>query len=246
MLISELVCFQSLLLKQHDNESTNTLNRNSKVFKRWWVSTSRIDGWSRGSLAFFSLSSLVILLWAIGELVGTSSGERYGSIGLSLMSILINMMVFAGMMYFFSQGADNFLSKRGDLVDNGSEETDSWLPSCVRNLMLKVMGSSQDARAFSPERLKNSNEWQGRVHHIQSKIDQLAHDTFEHSLRQAQDLEQLVANTEARLKSEMVALDQRVESLSTCLLFEIRQLHESTLSRLQSGSTLRRSGDHED
>lgn len=246
MLIAELVCFQSLLHKNPDNGESIQL-RNSKGFDKWWNSAERVSGWSSGSLAFFCLSSLVILLWAVGEMAGSFSGERHGSVAFSLLSILINIIVFSGMMVFLSQGADNFVSKRGDLFETNSIDTEgSWLPSCLQKCMLRVMGSSQDSRSFG-ERGKNGDEWLGRVHHIQSKIDELGLKQAQESLKQAQELEQLVAASELRLKTEMVALDQRVESMSTCLLVELRQLHEATTSQIQSALANRhRSGEHED
>ena len=232
MLIAELVCFQSLLLKNRDNAQL----RNSQVFNKWWNATSRFDGWSRGSIAFFGLSSLVIFLWAIGELAGSLSGEKYGSVGISLLSILINILVFSGMMVFLSRGADSFGSKEEDLIGNTSSSESSWLPSFLQQCMLRVMGSSQNSRSFR-ERDKKSDDWQGRVHHIQSKIDQLGQDCYDHSVKQAQELETMVGSTELRLKADMAALDQRVESMTTCLLLEIRQLHEATLNHMKNIST---------
>lgn len=251
MLIAELVCFQSLLRKK-PNSGENIQLRNSKVFNKWWTGASRVSGWSRGSLAFFGLSSLVIVFWAIGELAGSLSGERYGSVGMSLWSILVNIVVFAVMMVFLSQEAENFISKPGDLVQTDSSDTTdtdtegSCLPSCLRKCMLRVMGSSQDSRSVR-EREKNGDEWQGRVHHLQSKIDKMGQDAHDLSVKQAHDLEQLVAASELRLKTEMAALDQRVESMSTCLLFEVRQMQEATLDQIQFALSRRqRTGEHAD
>lgn len=152
-------------------------------------------------------------------------------------SILINITLFAFIVLFLSRGSENITSKRGDLVPAESNITDnSGLPPFLQRLMLRVMGSSQDTWNLfreSEQKEDSTDEWRGRVHHLQSRIDQLMQESAKSSFKQTQALEQMVANTEMRLKSDMTTVDQNVSSLKADLLLEIKQNQEASLIQMQ-------------
>jgi len=256
MLVAELVCFQNLLRKTSDTDSfadgsTTTIGNSSqsnKVFDKWWAGRSCAKGWSRGSVLFFALSSLVILFWIIGEMLGYFSGERYGNVAVSMGSILINIVVFAAIMAFLSRGADSITlsaskraSNNGGLVQtNSSDSTESStvrLPAFLRNLILRIMGSSQDNWSFNFIRSgrdpsRDQNEWRGRVHYLESRLEQMTKDSYTRSAKQLQSLEQLVAATEQRLKLEMAGVDQRVGGIKLDLLLEFKRSQEEVLQQI--------------
>jgi hypothetical protein len=190
-------------------------------------------------MLFFGLSFMVVLFWAVGEVVGYASGERHGNVLLSVGSILINITLFAAIMLFLSRGSENITSKRGDLVPAESNITDnSGLPPFMQRLMLRMMGSSQDTWALFTEKEQNddsaADEWRGRVHHLQSRMDQVMKESAKNSTKQTQALEQLVASTERRLKSDMTTVDQNVNNMKAELLLEMKQSQEDTLLQIQA------------
>ena len=241
MLIAELVSFQNLLRKTGDAVdpvNQQNLSPNSSTYHKWWAGQSFARNWSRGSILFFGLSSMVVMFWAIGEIAGYISGERYSNVLLSVGSILINMTLFAAIMLFLSRGSENISSKRGDLIPAESNITDnSGLPLFMQRLMLRIMGSSQDSWNLFREGDQHENtatdEWRGRVHHLQSRMDHLVQESAKNSTKQTQALEQLVANTEMRLKSDMTNMDNSVTTLKAELLLEMKKSQTETLNQMQ-------------
>ncbi|CAB9503043.1 Potassium ion channel Yvc1 [Seminavis robusta] len=237
MLIAEIVCFQNLLRKI-PNDGSQLVHQKEKPSlssDRWWWLKSCAQGWSRGSLVFFGLSSMVVVFWAFGEMAGYFSGDqRYGNVAVSMASVLVNVFVFAAMMAFLSQGAQTISSRRSqmDIGDTAAERKGGFLVR-VQSMILRVMGSSQDSWTRKKQDDKKEHEWRGRVHHLQSRIDKMAQEANERSVAQAQGIEQMVAVTELRLKKDISELSDRLEYLHSGCMSDLKQTQEEALKQIQ-------------
>ena len=244
MFVAEIGCLQNLLRKtpsQADSSSASALyTSNPKVFDKWWSNAPACaKGWSRGSVIFFCLSSAVILCWIIGELAGYASGERHGNIAMSMASVLANAVLFACMMGFLSHhGAQetDCASMRSSLSSpmQSTDSDRSGVPTSIQNLLLRIMGSSDDSWNHVRKRnQKQESMWQGRVHFIQSQMEQRAQEARELAAKQTQALEKLVTATELRLKNDMADVEHEVGDLKADLLKEMRESQAEMLRQIQ-------------
>ena len=249
MLVAEIGCFQNLLRKTHQDDGISRLDStsNPKVFDKWWSDVPAFArGWSRGSIIFFCLSSLVVLFWAVGEMAGHISGERHGNLIISIVSLLANVALFAAMMLFLSHhgksenSSVSLESNISSVESNDSEQTGlpaylHKVPSYLQKLLLRLMGSSQDSwNHVRKKDQKQENMWRGRVHHLQSQMDQRAQEARDLAIKQSQALEQLVAATELRLKTEMAGVDHRVGDLKSDLLQEMKLSQDEMLKQIKT------------
>lgn len=105
MLIAELASFQNLLRKDTRKEG----DAPESIYSQWWYGTfgSGNQRWSRGSVVFFLLSALVVLVWFIAETVGYFRGRRIGNYIFSLCSILVNVILYCFIVAMLSSGASS-------------------------------------------------------------------------------------------------------------------------------------------
>lgn len=116
MMAAALVSFQNLLrrsIPQGGPSSSSPIHVGGPLYATWWSSESWVRCWSRESVVFFSLASLVALVWTIGELVGYLTGALEGNVWLSFGSICVNVTLFVGIMMFLASGAS----------ENGKEDS---------------------------------------------------------------------------------------------------------------------------
>jgi hypothetical protein len=129
MLIAELVSFQNLLRQAHvtgqqtafenssatvDTRETNEHQRSRCCFRCWLPANGPCQNllchpteWYHGSVIFVRASTMVVVGWTLGEIIGFFVSERrHGNILMSLASILVNILVFAGMMVFLQNRLD--------------------------------------------------------------------------------------------------------------------------------------------
>jgi hypothetical protein len=239
MLVAELVCFQNLLRKNPagENREVCIVPKANASWSRWRLVAK---GWSNGSVVFFCLSSLVVVVWAAGEMAGHFSGDqRYGNSAVSLMSILVNVLVFAAMMAFLSFGAAGNAMSSSQRSSIGLQSTSSVVENQtgwarrVQRTMLGFMGSSQGSWERKRGQ-KGGNEWRGRVHHLQSKIDKMRQESNERSQMQAQAAATDLAATELRLRNEFAEVTDQLASLQSNLLLDMKQSQERALNQIQS------------
>jgi hypothetical protein len=238
MLVAELVCFQNLLHKSSAGEDIE-LCTVSKASTSWSRCRLVAKGWSHGSVVFFCLSSLVVVVWAVGEMAGYCSGDqRYGNAAVSLMSILVNIFVFAAMMAFLSFGASgNAMSSSRQCstslqsMTSDVEKHSGWV-SRVQGTMLGFMGSSQGSWERKRGQ-KRESEWRGRVHYLQSKLDKMGQESNERSQRHAQVASSELAATELRLRNEFAEMTERLASLQNDRLLEMKQSQDLVMNQIQ-------------
>lgn len=169
MLVAELVSFQNLLRMKSDSATFSI----RKVLGQWRADGIWTNGLSHGSTCFFLLSLIVVIAWVIGEVVGHFIFNREGLFVASLLSVVVNVVLFACIVWFLSNG------KATTTTDN-----------IIQRMMRAVLGSSQEDGT-------NFGEWRGRVHYLEREMWRIA------SLQQSQQMEAMescVAATELRLR----------------------------------------------
>lgn len=105
MLIAELGSFQHLL--RTDSRKDGDAPEN--IYSKWWYGAFGFGNQrcSRGSAIFFFLSGLIVLIWFVAETAGYFTGKRVGNYAFSLCSILVNVLLFLGIVALLSNGASS-------------------------------------------------------------------------------------------------------------------------------------------
>jgi hypothetical protein len=183
MMIAELVSFQNLLRRSGDRRVSA-----SRVYKSWWSSDDWYQGWSRGSIIFLTMSSVVILVWVLGELIGYFTGPGYGSIVLSLASVFINVALFVGIMLVLStSGASDAFDEKGVLSD------DVGWRGVPQRIMLCVLGSSGGSLSAGVYH----DSWNGRLLFLRDELKRISDETK--------------TDTDAKIKALEIALCEHID-----------------------------------
>lgn len=198
MILAELISFQNLLRKDNNQIKCEDSDRNT--FRKLWM-RQRSRGWSKGSLIFFGLSLVTLLIWFIGEMVGFAAGEDYGTIAFSLGSILVNVGVLVIMMTFLSQGTSGMTGASSDNDSSGrSSCTSCWYRNSIQKCMVRLLGTSEGS-SFDQD--QDSCAWRGRAVYIQREMTRIT----------TESKTQIKAETKAlegQIYNEMEALERRV------------------------------------
>jgi hypothetical protein len=242
MMIAELVSFQNLMRRsgQPDQAASSSLGQ---LYTTWWSSDySWARGWSRGSVVFFTLSSLVMVSWTIGEVVGYLVGARYGNISMSLGSVCVNVGLLCGIMLFLSTGASDGNNSKGGTDENDSKQhsklCDEWYGRYFQNTMVRLLGSSGGkARLNGTEHM-----WQGRLHFLRNEMLRISNETKKGRNNMMRSLESMIQQSEARVRNEVVAVETSLNDLSRErreMNEQLQQLHGMISELLK---TVRRTG----
>ncbi|GKY92414.1 hypothetical protein MPSEU_000212000 [Mayamaea pseudoterrestris] len=193
MLIAELVSFQNLLKRSRDQTP-------DEVYKQWWSHYSSW-GWSRGSMIFFGLSLLVVVVWIIAETSGIYTNDS-SNIWMGLLSIFIIVSLFISIMLFLASGGD----KAHDRLDQVLEE---WEGGLIKRLVIRILGGSLTGEAFKKQNRTASDEaWQGRLLYLQHEMQRIADGNQLKVLAQMEALETLVMQTEARIQAQIALVKE--------------------------------------
>jgi hypothetical protein len=238
-MIAELVSFQNLL-RRNALPTTDVVSPTAPIYKTWWSSDSWAHGWSRGSAVFFSLSSLVVFIWVIGEMAGYLSGPRHGNIFLSMGSVLINVALFIGIMLFLSTGAADTGSRKN--VFNGEDNENGRLQlfgQCyngfLKHAMRYLLGSSNEKEDNSSV----SDDWSGRLVFLQREMGRISEATKEDSKQTSKVLETAITQTEERLRSEVTSLEKGLAELRLELRVALQTADERKAQQDELQQTMR-------
>ena len=200
MILAELISFQNLLRKDSRQIKYEDSDRNT--FRKLWM-RQRSRGWSKGSLIFFGLSTLTLLTWFVGEMVGFAAGEDHGTITFSLGSIIVNVGVLVLMLTFLSQGTSG-LTGASSTSNNNSGSTSNcascWYRNSIQSCMVRLLGTSEGS-SFDQD--SDSGMWRGRAVYIQREMTRITSES-------KNQLKAETKNLESQLYSEMETLERRV------------------------------------
>lgn len=225
MMVAELVSFQNLLRRSiplGGPSSSSPVHVGGPLYATWWSSESWVRGWSRGSVVFFSLASLVALAWTIGELVGYLTGALKGNVWLSFGSICVNVMLFVGIMMFLASGASE-----------GGKEEDSqnpifffrWYGQYFQQAMVRFLGSSNGSYGASSDSLV----WNGRLVYLRREMTKLAEETKRDCAQMLKVVESTVHQSEQMTRTEVCGLEKSISEL----LAEQKEMKEQFTTLLE-------------
>jgi hypothetical protein len=188
LMIAELVSFQNLLSRHDLSDHVDT----------WWIrSFSCTKGWSRGSVTFFVMSLCVTTLWTVGEVIGSLSGSSYGNIWMSLGSVVVNVLLLCGVIFFLSAGTsdgkDQYYSSRYL----------EWYSRYFQSTMVRLLGSSSGKIHVSgSERL-----WQGRLHYLRNEMVRISNSSEKNWKVAIKSMESIIEVRDSRLRNQIEAID---------------------------------------
>jgi len=212
MMIAELVSFQNLLKRNEMSDQS----AGSMVYATWWSSDSWAHGWSRGSVVFFGLSSLVVVTWTVAEVLGHLVGTQYGNLWMSLGSVCVNVALFVCIMLVLSVGA--------------SEKTDKkfcgeWYGRYFQKAMLRMLGSSGGKSGSAQSGM--DLEWNGRLLYLRNEMVRLSNETKEDCRSMMRLLEDKMHQSETLLRSEAASIERGLSDLTSERQAMKDQIHES-------------------
>jgi len=213
MMVAELVCFQNLL--QFDksiraNHGQNNKEASLSCYSSW------TRGWSQGSLIFFALSTIVLSIWILGEMIACIKG--HASPWMSLGSVTVNLTLYAAIIAFLSSSQNRTRNTAGDDGDSDRDDDDNfddtWFGSkLVQNLMLRLLGTSATDPALE-------DAWNGRLLYLQREMKRISDTSWEKCRKELNGLERQRVQTSERYE----ALEQRVDALGKELRIALREL----------------------
>ena len=216
MLIAELVSFQNLLRRNVDQARAPR-----RVYNAFW--SSGINGWSRGSVMYFSLASLVVAAWLMWDITAIFYGAGYGNVLLGLGSILINLLIFVGIMIFLSTGAMDISRRTKNSKVTSSEDEPHPHRLCgerygnfLQNMVMRLLGSSSTSSSAADRQAAVDN-WHGRLVFLQREIVRVATESSDETSRKIHGLEQVLQQTDNRLRSELALLESGIAEIKADL-----------------------------
>ena len=230
MMISEMVSFQHLL-RQNSGD-----NGALEIYKTWW-SKDAAAGWSRASMVFFSLSSVVVLLWIIAEFAGYLSGPGNGNVIMRLASVLVTVILFICIMFFLAVSAENesrVLEQNSKTVKKGSlRDLGGRFESMLHNFVLRLLGTSVNEGLRGSSAVSAENEWSGRIHYLENTIQRIAETQRELTSEHFEKVESSLREEVASLEQSFQELKQEVSAPVTVNPDDIPALLASAIDALQ-------------
>lgn len=240
MLIAELVSFQNLLR----TDSSKDLDPPESIYSKWWYGTFGDHRWSRGTTIFFLLSSLVVFIWFISETWGFFTGKRVGNYVFSLISILVNVILYIVIVKLLSNNAKNQADGTRRVLNRNRSCCSciwKWYDDTIQKAMLRLLGSGdQDSKA--PNRFLSrkkgedpapEEEWSGTVHYLQREMARLADATNIMMNEQATAIEHTVSVSETRLRSEVKTVKDSATDFKKEIMDEMKQSEQRMESMMK-------------
>jgi hypothetical protein len=214
MMIAELVSFQNLMRRNGQPNQVSSVAPD-RVYTAWWSNgCSWALGWSRGSVVFFALSSLVTVAWAVGEVLGYFMGAHYGNLLMSLSSVFVNVGLLCGLMLFLSAGASDGNSSRGGMDEDDSSHHSKlygeWYGRYFQKTMVRLLGSSGGKTHING----TEHLWQGRLLFLRNEMLRRSNEIEQDRNNLMQSLESMMLQSEARIRNEVMAVERSLNDLS--------------------------------
>ena len=209
LMIAELVAFQNLL-SFHDV----TYEKDGS----WWNrSFTCSKGQSRSSVIFLVLSLLVTTFWTIGEVLGSLLGSSYGNLFMSLGSVVVNVLLLCGVIFFLSTGSADHRDQyyRSRYLD--------WYSRYFQSAMVRVLGSSTSKIHSSGMEII----WQGRLHYLRNEMIRISDDSQKKWEVNIESLKTLFDVRESSTKKELLQMQlalKEMDERNRLLLEKISEL----------------------
>lgn len=200
MLIAELVSFQNLLRIEKDGHS---------LYSQWW-SGEVWNRWSRGSVCFFVSSILVVFVWVVGETAGYFSGERIGNYIFSLLSVVVIVALFWGIVVFLSTAGDE-------------KKSTTWYNKFIQKGMLRLLGSSREqlSRGHNSE---GRDEWRGRADYFSRELLRISGETNTAMSFQVEALSSNIAASSMELRNDIDKMESQIVGVKEEVMMMLKQM----------------------
>lgn len=200
MLIAELVSFQNLLRIEKDGRS---------LYSQWW-SGEVWNRWSRGSVCFFVSSVLVVVVWVVGETAGYFAGERNGNYIFSLLSVVVIVALFWGIVVFLSTAGDE-------------KKSTTWYNKFIQKSMLRLLGSSREQLSNGHNR-EGRDEWRGRADYFSRELLRISGETNTAMGFQVDALSSNFASSSKELRNEISNVESQIVGLKEEVMMVLSQM----------------------
>lgn len=202
MLIAELVSFQNLLRIEKDGHS---------LYSKWW-SGEVWHRWSRGSVCFFLLSSVVVAIWIVGESAGYFASERKdrGNYIYRLLSLIVIVALFLGILVFLLNAGDE-------------KKSTTWYNKFVQKAMLRLLRSSEKTAPIG----RNGDyrdEWRGRVDFLTREMFRLTSDSNAQMSLHVGALKNYMNASSIDLRQEIGNVESQLADLKEEVMMELKQM----------------------
>ena len=172
---------------------------------------------------YFSLASLVVAAWLMWDITAIFYGAGYGNVLLGLGSILINLLIFVGIMIFLSTGAMDISRRTKNSKVTSSEDEPHPHRLCgerygnfLQNMVMRLLGSSSTSSSAADRQAAVDN-WHGRLVFLQREIVRVATESSDETSRKIHGLEQVLQQTDNRLRSELALLESGIAEIKADL-----------------------------
>lgn len=219
MLIAELVSFQNLLRTEKDGHT---------LYSQWW-SGEVWNRWSRGSVCFFLLSSLVVFIWVVGETVGYFSGERNANYIFSLLSVFVIIALYFGIIVFLSNAGDE-------------KKSTSWYKKFIEKTMFRLLASSRDTLTVYNN--DGRDEWRGRVDFLAREMLRISAESNAQVSQQVGALEHYLNESSEGLRQEISNVESQLAGFKEEIMMELKQMEARNTQLLRQASVDSMKGTH--
>jgi hypothetical protein len=171
-------------------------------------------------LMYFALTMLIAVVWITYDVTGIFYGEGYGNILLGLGSILINVLIFVGIMILLSTGAIDISRRTKNSKVTSSEDEPRPSRFCgdrygnfLQTLVMRLLGSSSSSKGDA----RHADSWHSRLQYLQNEMVRIADESNEETTVKLQALETVVQQSDNRLRGELSSLELSIAELKADL-----------------------------
>ena len=245
VLLAKLMSFQQLLARSSKkdgengnnddirrvNEKDTTREMRKPVKRCFAVSCLRNliphKSFTKGGKVFIILSSSILFIWIAWEIHACLYTERYAALSHRLSAIVFDILLLCGIILFLKDGAEtsrkNKEGFRGVLA--------SWYNRSIQKFMYRLLGTTSGAQTNTTKSFEIEHEWQGRLSHLVKEMIRISGESV---ARTKTELEGMQENTESRLHSELLALQQRMMNSESRMMEEIKKGEERMEKKLEA------------
>jgi hypothetical protein len=196
MMIAELVLFQNLL-RGREGGKVSCTSLHKLGFPEKFLSSPQT-----GSAVFFMFSTAAFMTWTTAEVVTSIAGTQYANLYFTLGSILVNGVLYLGMLVYLSLAAS-------DRYGDRKEQTAS--DGLFQRMMLRLLGSS--CRSDNDDDLDEN--WRGRLVYLKDEMARLADSASAQAHEQVKALQRSFIGAEEKMQAQMSSLTKELGDIRT-------------------------------
>ena len=161
-------------------------------------------------MCFFVSSILVVFVWVVGETAGYFSGERIGNYIFSLLSVVVIVALFWGIVVFLSTAGDE-------------KKSTTWYNKFIQKGMLRLLGSSREqlSRGHNSE---GRDEWRGRADYFSRELLRISGETNTAMSFQVEALSSNIAASSMELRNDIDKMESQIVGVKEEVMMMLKQM----------------------